>query len=148
MYIPRPNLVTDSGAIREFVDLIGGAELITVGADGYPQATLLPIIWRDDRVIAHMARPNPQWKSIAPNTPALYSVPGGQAYISPSWYEAKREHGRVVPTWNYEWVHLIGRVTVHDDLEWVRNAVTILTRVARGRARRAVGGVGCPARVP
>lgn len=127
MYVPRPNLVADEAEVREFVAQVGGAELITTGPDGYPAATLLPIVWRGDVVIAHMARPNPHWKSIAPNTPALFSVPGGQAYITPSWYETKRDHGRVVPTWNYEWVHLTGRVTVRDDVEWVRNAVTVLT---------------------
>ncbi len=52
---------------------------------------------------------------------------GPQAYISPSWYAAKAEHGRVVPTWNYSSVHLTGTVTVHDDPEWVRDAVTRLT---------------------
>ena len=26
---------------------------------------------------------------------------GPDAYISPAWYATKREHGRVVPTWNY-----------------------------------------------
>lgn len=132
MFIPRPNLVEDEAEIREFVARGGGAELITTGPDGYPLATLLPIVWRGDRVIAHMARANRQWRSIEPDTPALFSVPGGQAYISPSWYETKRETGAVVPTWNYEWVHLTGRVTVHDDLEWARDAVTLLTETHEG----------------
>ncbi len=127
MYVPRPNAVDDEETIRAFVAEIAAGELITTGPDGYPLATLLPIMWHGDRVIAHMARPNPQWTSIAPDSPALYVVAGGQAYISPNWYAAKAEHGRVVPTWNYESVHLTGRITVHDDPEWVRNAVTLLT---------------------
>ena len=41
---------------------------------------------------------------------------GPQAYISPTWYEAKARPGRVVPTWNYEAVHLTGTVTGADLL--------------------------------
>jgi transcriptional regulator len=127
VYVPRPNAFDDDAGIRAFVAHVASGELVTAGPDGYPLATLLPIMWHGDRVIAHMARPNPHWSSIAPGTPALYIVAGGQAYISPAWYEAKREHGRVVPTWNYESVHISGRVTVHDDAGWVRDAVTMLT---------------------
>lgn len=54
-------------------------------------------------------------------------VTGADAYVSPSWYASKAEHGRVVPTWNYSAVHLRGPVTVRDDLDWVRSAVTRLT---------------------
>jgi transcriptional regulator len=63
-------------------------------------------------IVAHMARANPQWKTIAADGPALLICSGPQAYISPSWYAAKAEHGRVVPTWNYSAVHLYGTVRV------------------------------------
>ena len=53
---------------------------------------------------------------------------GPQAYISPSWYESTARHGRTVPTWNYEVVHLTGTVTFHRDPEWLRELVTRLTR--------------------
>ncbi len=53
---------------------------------------------------------------------------GPQAYISPSWYESKARHGRVVPTWNYEAVHLTGSIAFHQDPEWLRGFVTRLTR--------------------
>jgi len=47
--------------------------------------------------------------------------------VSPSSYPSKARHGRVVPTWNYSAVHLTGRVTVHDDVTWLRDLVTRLT---------------------
>jgi transcriptional regulator len=55
-------------------------------------------------------------------------VHGPQAYISPSWYESTARHGRSVPTWNYDAVHLTGTLTVHRDAEWLREMVTRLTR--------------------
>lgn len=126
MYVPPFNKMPSEN-VRDFVRAIGGAELITTGDDGYPRATLLPIVWAGDRVIAHLARANDHWRQIAPDSPALVVCRGDQAYVSPSWYDAKAEHHRVVPTWNYSTVHLTGRATVHDDVEWVRRAVTLLT---------------------
>ena len=128
MYIPHFNAMSE-GDVRPFIESIGSAEIVTVGEDGAPRATLLPILWSPDggTVIAHMARANPHWRGIEPDSPCLAIVGGPQAYISPSWYASKAEHGRVVPTWNYSAVHLSGTITVHDDPEWVRRAVTDLT---------------------
>lgn len=129
MYVPHFNAMDDPGEIRAFVEAVGSAELVTVRSDGTPVATLLPVLWSADggSIIAHMARANPHWRSIAPASRALALVAGPQAYVSPAWYATKAEHGRVVPTWNYSAVHLTGTVTVHDDHAWVRAAVTALT---------------------
>jgi transcriptional regulator len=126
MYIPPFNAVEDESEIRDMVRAVGSAEFVTVGRDGYPTATLLPIMWQDGVVIAHMARANPHWRGIEPDAPGLFICGGPQAYISPSWYAAKAEHGRVVPTWNYSAVHLSGTVRIHDDVEWLRTAVADL----------------------
>jgi transcriptional regulator len=126
VYVPHFNAV-DEPTAREMVAAYATGELVTVGPGGYPVATLLPVLWRGDLVIAHMARANDQWRSITPGSPALLVCGGPQAYVSPSWYAAKAEHGRVVPTWNYSSVHLTGTVTVIEDVEWLREAVTALT---------------------
>jgi transcriptional regulator len=55
--------------------------------------------------------------------------------VSPAWYAAKREHGRVVPTWNYVLVAVHGSLRVHDDPAWTRDLVERLTRAHEsGRA--------------
>jgi transcriptional regulator len=69
-----------------------------------------------------------------PTGEALVIVRGPDAYISPSWYETKREHGRVVPTWNYLTAHLHGRLVVHDDPTWCERNVRAL--VERHEAHR------------
>ncbi len=135
MYVPRPNSLDDDTAIRAMVHGIGAAELVTVGADGYPLATRLPVVWDGDRLVMHIARANPHWRAIPADegVPALAVVTDAEAYVSPAWYAAKAEHGRVVPTWNYSAVHLTGRVRRHDDAEWVRHAVTLLTEQHEAR---------------
>ncbi len=142
MYLPRHFTVTDLAEIGAFVDAAQAADLVTF--DGTrPVSTLLPVIWERPapgldgeaaaadygRLLGHIAIANPQWQTAAAGAEALAIVHGPQAYISPSWYESKYRHGRVVPTWNYETVHLTGAVTFHTDHEWKRALVTRLTRL-------------------
>ena len=144
MYIPRHFGLEDRAQISEFVAAAGAADLVTF--DGAElTATLLPVIWDQDdtashtsgngnsegagygRLLGHIALANRQWETAHPGVPALAIVHGPQAYISPDWYASKREHGRVVPTWNYITVHFTGPVTFHRDPEWLRALVTRLT---------------------
>lgn len=134
MHVPHYHGVEDEQEVRRMVADVGSAQLVTTGRDGYPLATLLPVIWEGDTVIAHMARANPHWQHIGAGSPALLVVAGAQAYISPSWYPSKAEHGRVVPTWNYSAVQLTGRARVHEDADWLRAAVDDL--VERHEAHR------------
>lgn len=135
MYVPHFNRIDDQEQIAAFVEEIAVGTLVTVGPDGAPDATVLPVLWRSGTVIAHMARANEHWSRIADGGSALLVVQGPDAYVTPSWYVAKREHGRVVPTWNYSAVQLRGRVRVHQDPNWLRAAVTELTdRHERSRA--------------
>jgi transcriptional regulator len=135
MYIPHHFAWPDEAELRALVADTAAGELITLGADGYPRATRLPLVWAGDRVLMHMARANPQWQNIEPATPALLVVSGAEAYVSPSFYPSKAEHGRVVPTWNYTAVHLTGRVHVHGDASWLASQVTALTdQMEAGRA--------------
>lgn len=126
LYVPRFN-VMDADDVRPFVEAVATAQLVTVGEDGLPDATFLPVLWEGERLVGHLARANAHWRRIVDGSPALAIVTGPDAYISPSWYATKAEHGKVVPTWNYSVVHLRGAVAVHDDASWVRDLVTRLT---------------------
>lgn len=131
MYVPRFHALEDEAAIQAMVRTIGAGELVTVGEDGYPLATRLPVVWDGDRLVMHIARANPHWRSVPDDRdiPALVVVTDAEAYVSPAWYASKAEHGRVVPTWNYSAVQIAGRVRRHEDPEWVLEAVTMLTRL-------------------
>jgi transcriptional regulator len=136
VYLPRHFTLSDLPQIEAFVDAAQAADLVTF--DGVkPVATRLPVIWDRPaqpagdqdlgRLLGHVALANDQWQTARPDAQALAIVSGPQAYISPSWYESKARHGRVVPTWNYETVHLTGTVAFHQDTEWLRAFVTRLT---------------------
>ncbi len=81
------------------------------------------------RLLAHVARANPVWQAVAEGAPVLVVFRGVQGYISPSWYPAKQETHRRVPTWNYEVVHAHGSLHVRDDDEkFLRGLLARLTR--------------------
>ena len=84
---------------------------------------------------AHVARANPLWREARGDVESLVVFQGEQAYISPSFYPSKAEHGKVVPTWNYVMVQARGRLRAVDDADWLRAFVTRLTE--RHEAPRA-----------
>ena len=74
----------------------------------------------------HFARANPVWREFSAETGVLAVFQGPQTFVTPSWYASKREHGKVVPTWNYMVVHAHGSIRVIDDPEWLRAFLTKL----------------------
>ncbi len=82
---------------------------------------------------AHVARANAVWKDYSPDHGSLVIFQGAQSYITPSWYESKREHGKVVPTYNYCVVHAHGPLRVIDDSAWLLAQVTRLTSLHEGK---------------
>lgn len=77
---------------------------------------------------AHVARNNTLWQRCPSGTDVLVIFRGAQAYISPNWYPSKHETHRQVPTWNYEVVHVHGRLRIMDDEKFIRGVVARLTR--------------------
>jgi transcriptional regulator len=129
VYIPDHFRPTDE-EVAELLANIGAADLVTATANGL-LATMLPLIYEPDagdlgRLLGHVARNNRQWKVPAIGE-AMVIVRGPDAYISPAWYATKREHGRVVPTWNYITAHVHGRLVIHDDPAWVEVNVRALS---------------------
>jgi transcriptional regulator len=88
----------------------------------------------------HLARANPQWRDLEVSPDALIVFQGHDHYITPSWYETKRETGKVVPTWNYTMVQAKGRAKVMDDA-WLNQQIEELTRALEQR-REAPWAVG------
>ena len=131
MYVPAHFAAAGDAEVVAFVAEAAAADLVTFDGSQLV-ASLLPVIWdrsagSPGRLLGHIALNNPQWSTSAGGVPALAIVHGPQAYISPSWYASKREHGQVVPTWNYTSVHFTGPVAFHRDPEWLRDVVTRLT---------------------
>lgn len=140
MYVPAHFEAVDADvqALLAGADLV---DLVSPTTGGSLIATPLPMLYDGTALLGHVARTNPHWHLAAPG-PSMVIVRGPDAYISPQWYATKREHGRVVPTWNYVTAHVYGELVVHDDVEWLRVLVTRLTD--RYEAARAAGDGQAP----
>jgi len=129
MYIPPAFREDDPAVIRQIMNDTGLATLITATPEGLV-ATPLPLFFAQEGELGvlygHVARANPQW-SLPVAGEALAIFQGPDAYITPSWYASKGEHGKVVPTWNYIAVHAYGAVEFFEDAQRLHHLVTRLT---------------------
>ena len=82
---------------------------------------------------AHLSRANPHWALLQKVQECLVIFQGPEGYISPGWYETKRQTGKVVPTWNYSVVQLHGVPRVTEDAGWLRQQLEGLTALQEGR---------------
>lgn len=129
-YPPRAFAETREDVLLDAVAAIGLASLVVV-RDGVPAAVPLPMIaTRDGDALmleGHVALANPVWRLAEGGTAALAIFQGPHAYVHPGWYPAKREHGKVVPTWNYVVVQAHGVLSVTRDSEWLAVHLARLT---------------------
>ncbi|CAD5255862.1 Transcriptional regulator [Bosea sp. 62] len=135
MYTPPAFRVDDRAEIHAMMRACRLATLVTATAEGL-LATPLPLILAEEEgefgvLHGHLARANPQWQKAAIGE-AMVLFNGPDAYVTPSWYETKRETGKVVPTWNYQAVHAYGQAEFFDDPERLLDAVTRLTNLHEG----------------
>lgn len=132
MYAPAPFHDTRAGELRRILERFPLGALVVDGPQGL-DANHIPfeIVSAADGAFtlhAHVARANPVWQEIPSGSEVLVIFRGGDAYISPSWYPSKHEAHRQVPTWNYQVVHVHGKLVVRDDERFVRGVVARLTR--------------------
>jgi transcriptional regulator len=130
MYLPAAFCENDEATLAALIKAHPLATLITHGPLGL-MANLVPFVRESvggRRVLrAHLARANPQLAEIESNPAVLIVFQGPEAYITPSWYATKSEHGKVVPTWNYIMVQAHGAARVVDEPEWLGAQLVQLT---------------------
>jgi transcriptional regulator len=130
MYTPSYFKDEDIASLHRQIDGTRLATLVTFDESGL-QASHVPLLLNPNEgpngtLYGHLAKANPQWKTLGARE-ALVIFQGPDAYISPSFYAAKAEHGKVVPTWNYLAVHVYGRAQVFTDPQRLLRVVSDLT---------------------
>ena len=131
MYLPSAFRQDDLAELHAQLQASPFALLTSAGATGV-QASHLPLLLAPDEgefgtLYGHFARANPHWRDLQGGAEALAVFSGPDAYISPGWYPAKAEHGKVVPTWNYIAVHARGPVELIEEPERLLQIVSRLS---------------------
>src|SRR3954454_3662040 len=109
MYLPPAFAESDVERIHQAIRESGLATLVTMTGEGL-LASHVPMLLDPEpapygTLLGHVAQANPTARPQQPGTQALAIFLGPDAYVSPGWYETKRETGKVVPTWNYVAIH-------------------------------------------
>lgn len=128
MYIPKHFQEVDQ---KEIASVIKHAPLACIVAqtDQGLIANHIPLLaGPNDRLIGHVALANDMHRQIRDDQQVLAIFTGVDGYISPNFYPSKAEHHRHVPTWNYQVVHIHGRIRFQHDDHAKRAAVGLLTR--------------------
>lgn len=133
VYLPPHFAETDSNAVFSLIEANPLGMLITMGSQGIT-ANLIPVVldlgWGEQgRLLLHVARNNPVWRDVDPDTQALVVFQSIDRYITPNWYPSKQITHEAVPTWNYAMAQVRGEMIVHDDEKWVRGQAGKLTKM-------------------
>ena len=110
--------------------------------DGYPLATLIgyssgdfivnhiPLIRKGDKqLIGHIAKGNDIISSFKDGQNVLAIFSGEEGYVSPNWCPSKQLTHMVVPTWNYQVVHVHGSIGFLKDDASKRFIVNRMTTI-------------------
>jgi len=112
MYTPPHFKIDDHKRISAFIrEHSFGLLLTTDGQVIHDTHTPFLLSGKNDILLGHIARANPQWKSWRNDTKAKVIFTGPHAYISPSNYTSEFN----VPTWNYTAVSISGTVSIIEE---------------------------------
>ena len=142
MYLPALTAETDPETLHALIAAHPLGTWVTQGEGGLTADHVPFLVDRDagehGTLVGHVARANPVWQTLldSPAAESLIVFQGAQSYISPSWYAAKKEHGKVVPTWNYAVVHAHGVARAIEDRAWLRRLVGRLTDTQEATLRQ------------
>lgn len=112
IYIPQHFHEQDTARLHALIRQENFGTLVSNGVEGI-EVSHLPFLLDAERQVlrAHMARGNPQWKSLMSGAEVVAVFHGPHHYISPSWYVSHPS----VPTWNYAVVHVTGKPRLVED---------------------------------
>ena len=131
MYQPEHFQQIDSSAID---DLITAHPLaaVTYVVKTVPEADHIPLLRVGADLIGHIALNNDMHRLLDDGAPVLAIFRAENTSVSPNWYPSKADHHKVVPTWNYDVVHVHGRIYFDHSEKTKRAVVGRLTKHFEG----------------
>jgi transcriptional regulator len=127
MYVPAPDRTSGEDEWRPFVESQGFGHLIAAGS-GRTVPVVVPtqFVLDGDRVLLHLAGPNPLFAAVAEQPRVLLSVAGEWAYIPSDWKAVGDEDPLLgIPTTYYAAVQLEGEATVAIDPDAVAEVLRL-----------------------
>ena len=128
MYLPPHFEETDPSQIYELIDEFPLAVLVAQTEQGIVANHIPLMLQEKQELLGHLALNNDLHQLVSSGQEVLTIFRGEDAYISPNWYPTKPIHHRHVPTWNYQVVHIYGKIYYQNDEKSKLAAVGKLTK--------------------
>lgn len=128
MHTPAPFKETDIAEVQRIIEEYPLATLAYQSETGV-EAQHIPLIFDgESTLIGHVAADNNMVSELHNRDSILVIFSGQNSYVSPNWFPTKQDHHRHVPTWNYQAVHITGKIRFHCDVKACRAVVGKLTK--------------------
>lgn len=133
MYVPKHFEENRSKEIRKIIKNFPLATLVS-NAKNKLMANHLPLILNNSsdnkmELIGHIAKANHIYSELTNKDEVMVIFRSEDSYISPNWYPTINKNEEHVPTWNYQAVHLYGKIHFIKDEKLILNSVKILTEL-------------------
>ena len=100
----------------------------------------IPLIRLSPKIyLGHIAKANLLHSTFSNGVDAIAVFSSDNSYVSPNWYPSKKLTHRHVPTWNYQVVHLEGRINFDYSHKGKLRVVGMLTKLYEGKHSDNVG---------
>lgn len=129
MYIPPHFLEVDEAVISRLVEHFPLATVVCHFGDEFVANHIPMLRTSDNTYVGHVAKENDLHQLFPDGMPVIAIFSSENAYVSPNWYPSKKDNHRHVPTWNYQVVHMHGRITFDDSRKTKLAVVGQLTTV-------------------
>jgi len=112
MYAPKPFKIESKEEILNFIKENSLATIVSNDTP-YPIASHIPLIVKGDKLLGHFSRANPHIAHLQFDPNVLLVFSGAQGYISAAAKDP--ENLSILPTWDYQIVHGIGKLQFVDE---------------------------------
>lgn len=129
MYIPKQFQQQEENLLIDVIENIKFGALIVFAENRFFCSHIPFIVRKSEKFIleGHVSKANELWKVCQPDNKAIIIFQGQNTYIHPGWYPTKQKSGKVVPTWNYQVVHVHGFAETEQSEGWLLQHLTDLT---------------------
>lgn len=136
MHIPSTFAEDNIDTIVEFIAANPLATLVAQTPNDM-EACHIPLFWHNESndsdktngcLYGHFGRKNPIYQTALPNASWLVIFQDSGHYISPNWYPSKAKAHKVVPTWNYQSIHIQSKIELIEEnnkLKWLLSTMTM-----------------------
>lgn len=128
MHTPTDFIETRPIEIQRIIKAYPLASIIAYTSEGLIANHVPLLMLSEQQLLGHIALENEMYRLINAEQEILCIFKAEDAYISANDYPSKLIDHKKVPTWNYQVVHVYGKLKFYDDQKSKLHAVGLLTK--------------------